>query len=380
MAHTHEWEVCGETGMLRHQCPDGCWKIEKHEHRKEPFITHHYTKAHLTPPKPKLDPNISYQKTGRLVSAFFNKGGLFLKNTLPHYSDQSYGDYIDTIARDNLANNIRTFLYWHEHPEVNMPHVKTNGKYELHEINPIWWNQVKWRVEYAIERGLTIRLILNDQSALRYHDKHWIHPNNNWGWNGKPLYYDRYGWTHWHHYADRPDRCTAEEAERYAATRDYLLNGLYAKIIPPLEQYKPYVMWENNEIDMGANGHNAHANILNDYGIPRSRRITSPRGEEWLATKPTIARKWIPEMHGINTVQLYDDAKEYEPTKPWLPSGDGFGEKWNDVGNAEICNVLLRSLRDGNLGYTGNTEGKWDDINWSTAQAMMKTFRGWLEL
>lgn len=333
------------------------------------------------PPKTKLSENLTYHKTGKIYSAFFLKGGLCLKPDLENYTEEDFKTVIDYIAKHDLSNVIRVFFWmnfgWEANAkEIVMPHPIVNGRYDLHTINPLWEAQVFRRLDYMVERRLTVRLIINDGCGIRGWHSHWLDGDNNWGWrdkNGelKPTYRDKYGWTHWVHLQD-PNYGNPDERARYAATRDYLL-FMYDWIFKRLEKYKPYIIIDNNEVESYATWHSMMADICNDYGYTRKYMITSTMADDYMS-KGGIYDRWIPEFHGINSVTKYEDCKQWIPDG-WnlCPSADGGGEKWIDMGIPEIIRLLRKSLADGNVGFQGNSEGVWSNMNpkiYEIAEAM----------
>lgn len=334
------------------------------------------------PTKPMLSPDLHYRKLRRIFSAFFLKGGLTLRTDLPnhkvlkHYTDQGFRDVIDRIAKDGLSNVIRVIGTANYAKEKGVdqhlaPHpVDSNGVFDLHTINKTWEDQARWRLEYMVERGLTVRYIFNDQSSVNGWFKHWLNQGNNHGWAG-PTYDDRYGWFKWVHAETyTTEECTDERREWYRTTGEYIKwmrNYIVDNLLEPLG---PYVIWDNNEVDAGSTWHNQEADFLSAVRLGKGRRITSVRGTEWFHTKDSIPARWMIECHGINSVQTYRDklfflrdyyAGHAPVTAPFLPSADGFGEKWINMGKDEVTKVLRKSLADGNLGFQGNSEMVWDN-------------------
>ncbi|MCK5615321.1 hypothetical protein KAR91_76360, partial [Candidatus Pacearchaeota archaeon] len=340
--------------------PPNAWDIETLDGQRFKW------KPPELPVKTKLSEELEYHRIEKICSPFFLKGALCLRPDLENYTEEDFKAVIDYIAEHDLANVIRVLLIMNFGWELNaaeilMPHPIIDGLYDLHTINPVWEAQVFRRLDYMVERRITVRLIINDGSGLRAWHSHYLDGDNNRGWDGRPTYRDRYGWTHWVHLSD-PTYGTPDERARYKATRDYLLT-FYNWLFPKLEKYKPYIIVENNEIEAYATWHNMFADLCNEYGYTRKYMITSTMANDYMS-KPGIYDRWIPEFHGINSVAKYEDIRQWVPAG-WslIPSADGFGEKWIDMGKDEAARVLRKSLADGNLGFQGNSEGVWDNMN-----------------
>jgi len=73
-----------------------------------------------------------------------------------------------------------------------------------------------------------------------------------------------------------------------------------------------------------------------------------------------------------------ENGDEHDPVAvPYNPCADGFWERWIDVGAKEIAALLEQSLKDGNLGFQGNSEGVWSNMNpliYEVAEAMKGVF------
>jgi len=387
-----DYEICLDSGKMRHSwCPPERIVTKQFPVDSPPteWCDFHKEPIPPDPPIPQFDMQYSYQQTGDFFSPLFCKGGLFLKNTLEHYADADFKKMIDEVAANNYANIVPMFVWYNAgaslNDQVNMPHLLLGGKYNLHTINMLWWNQVKERVKYCYDRNITISLIINDQGSIRRWDDLWLHQSNNSGWdedgdgNKTPTYYDKYGWTKWVHLSD-PDYGTPDERLWYGATRDYLL-FMYDFILTELVPYKEFLLIENNEIDAGAFWHDEMADILDSYGYGKDRRITSIRKDalDWILDKPSIRNRWMIEIHSIFTIDDYLEKKAYLGEIKFIPSGDGGGESWwIPSGPQGVADMLLQSLVDGNLGFIGNTEGQWDIMDWTVAIAMRNMFIQWI--
>ena len=358
-----EVDVCSGTIMLPNEWCEKAGTVisRKFIEGKEPTETCDIHK------KIKLSENLTYHKLGKIYSAFFLKGGLCLKPNLENYTEEDFKTVIDYIAENDLSNVVRVFFWmnfgWEANAnEIVMPHPMVNGRYDLHTINPLWRDQIFRRLDYIVERRLTVRLIINDGCSNRGWHSHWLDGDNNHGWNGKPTYQDKYGWTHWVHLQD-PNYGNPDERARYAATRDYLL-FMYEWIFTRLEKYKPYIIIDNNEVESYATWHGMMANLCRDYGFTRKYMITSPMAVDYIKEKPVLYQRWVPELHGVNSVAKYEASKTWIPEGVnWCPSADGGGEKWINMGKTEAVRLLGKSLADGNLGYQGNSEGVWSNMN-----------------
>ena len=92
--------------------------------------------------------------------------------------------------------------------------------------------------------------------------------------------------------------------------------------------------------------------------------ITSVMASDYIKEKPVLYNRWIPELHGIFSLEQYEASKIWIPEGVnWLSSFDGGGENWIKVGIAEIVRMLRKSLEDGNPGLQGNSEGVWANKN-----------------
>ena len=174
-----------------------------------------------------LHPDFHYPECGIVFSPFFAKCALINRS---EYTTQDFKDFIDEVARYNLANCMRSFLYGVWIPGsatsqvVHFPHPKRDGKFVLEEINQEWLNQLIDRVGYVVDRGITYRLIQDDECQLHHNhfeQWHWLCDQNNHGWFGKETYADKYGWTKWVHLSD-PNFGTEEERRKYEATGEYI--------------------------------------------------------------------------------------------------------------------------------------------------------------
>ena len=335
---------------------------------------------------PQFDMMYSYQETGKFYSPFFFKGALFLKEDLEHYTTADFQKSINEIAENNYGNVVRMILWYVTNdPDVNdevidMPHPKVNGRYNLHQINYVWWNKVKERVKYCAERNITVALILNHQGTIRNWNYQWLNPNNNWGWNGVSTYDDKESWTYWV-YIDDDSSLTATEYAQYAATRDYLL-FMYDFILTELAPYKEFIIIDNNEIDAEAivTWHDEMANIVEGYGYWKDRRMTSVIHEWLLLDSPSIRNRWNLQIHSVFTMDDYLAKQAYLSGINFIPCGDGGGESWwTHAGPQGIAEILWKSLTDGNPGYIGNTEGEWDQMDYTVATAMRDKFVEWIQ-
>lgn len=361
MTHTHKWKCCKVTGLLAHLCPPGCAEEREHEHGKEPFLR--WTNAHVKPPippeKPQLlekfqVPNIR-QRLGYpiYISAFFAKD---IGINFGEYSREHAYALIDKIARENLSNTIRLFAYL-AYPNVcHYPHPKIgNRKWDVNEIDETWWDSLYDIIKYCAERKIMVRLILFDAHSLnRRWNWHWTNPDCNIGYRGKPMYPDRYGQEKWVNYILKGAECTPEEYAGYETNMEYWL-GMYDEIIHRLEPaVKPWVTIDSNEIDGGDHWHNfIGGTFLAERKIPRWRRTTSPRGgEDWINTKKSINRFWLPEVHGIRGVEDYQELKKVLSVR-CIPSGDGYGKDWH-LGYYDLRKFIRQALRDKCYGIGGN--------------------------
>ena len=351
-----------------------------------------------------LDKDLHWHRLRKIFSTFFFKGGLTLRTDLPnhkvlkHYTDKAFRDVVDYIAKHNFSNVIRVigmanYAAGKDGVDQHLaPHpIDSNGIFDLHTINKTWEDQARWRLEYMVERGLTVRYIFNDQSSVNGWFKHWLNQDNNHGWNGKPTYDDRYGWFKWVHTDTyTAEECTDERREWYRATGEYI-KFMRQYVMDMLMPYKQHIIWDNNEVDAGSTWHNQEAAFLSAVRLGKRRRITSVRGVEWFHTKNSIPARWMIECHGVNSVRSYKEKREllkapwdgHAPVDaPFLPSADGFGEKWwpRLLAKKRIARLLKKSLKDGNLGFQGNSEGVWDDMNpkiYKIAKAMRDEVRRW---
>ena len=347
----------------------------------------------------KLPLDLTYHKTGLIYSAYFLKGGLSLKPNRPNYEEKNLFEVIDTIARQHLSNVIRAELFMNFPPhnnEILMPHKKALStevanwvKNQVRNFVGLqkkeylpqyiidkgfakgWEKQVFRRLDYFAERRITTRVIMNCGSVLRGWGSHWLNGDNNKGWHGRPTYLDSYGWTHWVHLKN-PNYGNEDERARYKATMDYLL-WMYRELLPRLRQYHPYVILDNNEIGAGATWHDTMAELVHQYGFKRKYMITSVRGQEWFLEKPSICKNWIPECHGINTLRAYEEAKKWIPGVPFVPCSDGYGERWE---TPEIPQLIRQSINNGNMGFQGNSEGVWSDMDYSGGVVVRNAFKG----
>ena len=337
-----------------------------------------------TPTKPMLDPDLHYHRLRKIFSVFFLKGGLTLKPDVPGYSDQGFRNVIDRIAGGNFSNVARVIgmsnyneTKWGD--EHFAPHpVDENGIFDLHTINPAWENQAKLRLEYMVERGLTVRYIFNDQSSVNGWHKHWLNKDNNHGWNGKPTYDDHHGWMKWVHAETyTPEECTEERREWYRATGEYIKFMRSYVVENILRPYKPYIIWDNNEVDGASDWHGQEADFLNGVPMGKWQRITSVRGFEWFHTANTIPKRWMIETHGIFSAEEFENYLDFlrspynevggyvhEPVNAdsialAVPSTDGLGEGWiNKVSKKEMIKIYRI-----NKCFQGNSEGRWDSMN-----------------
>ena len=334
------------------------------------------------PTKPMLDSDLHYHRLRKIFSVFFLKGGLTLKPDVPGYSDQGFRNVVDCIAGGNFSNVARVIgmanynkTSWGD--EHFAPHpVDKNGIFDLHTINKAWEDQAKWRIEYMVERGLTVRYIFNDQSSVNGWHKHWLNQENNRGWDG-PTYDDHHGWFKWVHAETyTPEKCTEERREWYRATgkyikymRDYIVKNI-------LMPYKQYIIWDNNEVDAGGTWHGQEADFLNNVPMGKWQRITSVRGVEWFHTRSSIPARWMIEAHGIRNAEEFENYLDFlrspyienlyahEPVNhasiaSTVPSTDGLGESWiNKVTKKEMVKIYRI-----NQCFQGNSEGRWDSMN-----------------
>lgn len=276
--------------------------------------------------------------------------------------------FIDFVVSNVEANAIRMFLAIPYPKECHIPHPKRNGKYVLEEINELWRAELYRVIKYCVDRRLHVRLIIADSSGTTVSQKrwnaHWLNPDNNHGFHGKPTYWDQYGLLKWINYAVYDGDCTPEERERYRTNRDYFL-WFFDQIIPPLHaEFKDFISLEMNEVDTADTGHGYLGRLFQEkYKFPRWRLITSPRGVDWINEKPNINRYWIPSVHAIYNVESYQQAVDYVTCKIF-PSGDGRGNDWFNGDYEELRRLIRYVLNDGAYGFCGNN---WlpDDCDFS---------------
>ena len=380
-------EVCGDTLRLPNEwCPPERLETRQYVVGTEPTELCDFHKE-PEPEIPKLEERFTYPVLKVPYGAWFLKAGGFLKE-IDGYTTEDFQTVIDEIAERNMANVVRMMPYywsnndWVNDNEIDMVHPKVNGLYDLHQVNPVWWNKLKIRVAYCAERRITVALTLNNQSMIRNWDWGWLHQSNNSGWNGEETYIDSYGWTKWVHVERDPDYGTADERRWYLTTRDYLL-WLYDFIFTGLEPYKEWIIVDNNEIDGGAFWHSDFAAICDQYGYGREKRITSVRAVDWIVTKSSIYKDWPVQIHSVFTMDDYESFKAYLGGIVFCPSGDGGGESWwHAAGVAGVAAIVRQSLFDGNQGFVGNTEGKWSDpstMAYPVGEAMRNEIIYWLQ-
>ena len=249
-------------------------------------------KARISKPtvKPRLDPDLDYRKTGIIYSSWFFMGGLTLRTDYPNhpilgnYLDEYFEPVIDYIAEHDISNVVRvegvaSFGSPPRYPDPYryhlVPHpMKSNGLFDLHEINKEWKDQQIRRLEYIAERGITTRYIFNCQSSINGWFIHWLNGNLNDGWNGAKTYEDRYGWCHCWHYAGKDPTAIKEYNEgrmseerawelihEYEATKDYLIMLREYVANEILKPFKSHIMEDNNEIEAGSNWHGQEADF-----------------------------------------------------------------------------------------------------------------------
>jgi len=395
--HTNEKyeirEVCDVSGDL----PNGAWcpiTVERLFKRSE---VSNVCSVHVPPEKPKFDKDLSWKSTHKFYSGVFNKGALFLRDDAvfnqPHYHERDFKQYINEAASENWFNVMRAFGWYNagaaKNHEINMPHPLVNGLFDLHTISMRWWEQVERRIEYVAERGGLVSFNIDDQGTTRRWNDLWLHESNNHGWNGRKTYFDPYGWFKWVHYADgqpedikdfREGRIGEAEAWsiiwKYTATRDYLLY-MYDWMLERLAPYKASLLMENNEVDAGVTWHDKKAAILDKWNYGRDQRMTSVRrgAEEWYHTKPGIVKRWHPQIHSVFTMEDYKEWNMIMGGIPFVSCGDGGGEDWWKAAGPEgVADILEQNIRDGNYGHIGNTEGKWDIMDWTVSKAMRDRF------
>lgn len=274
------------------------------------------------------------------------------------YSWEKKAAFIDYIVVNVEANSVRMFAFLPFPKQCHIPHPKRDGKYVLEEINEEWRVELHRVIKYCVDRGLTVRLIITDScgattSARRWND-HWLNPENNHGFRNKPTYWDQYGLLKWINYAVYDGSCTPEEKERYETNRDYFL-WFFDQIIPPLHaEFKDFLSLDMNEVDTADTGHGYLGRLFQEkYNFPRWRMITSPRGMDWINEKPQIRKYWIPSVHGIFSVERYDEAMDYVICNVF-PSGDGGGNDWYEGGYSELRQLLRKALEDRRYGFDGN--------------------------
>ena len=355
---------------------------------------------HKAPKKTEFDMNLSYQETGNIFGAFNCKGGLFLKaNHQDHYREKDFRQFIDEVAKADLANVIRMFLWYNagdaKNDQINMPHpVMMSGQYDLHSWNYEWRDQVVNRLDYMANKQITIELKMVDQSSVNRWYDHWLCKDRNLGWNRCDTYPDRHGFFKWVHYAKGhplESLATPEEVEAYTATELYLFDQFYPEVRRMIDPYKDWIILSNNEVDSRVNWHYAMEKLFESWGFPRSKRITSVRkgALEWFHTG-RLGNGWMPQIHSIFTMDDYLKMEEFlrspyfdetgglhDPVEvPVIPCGDGGGEIWwMEAGADGIADILERSIKDGNLGYLGNTEGEWDRMDYTVARKMRDKFK-----
>lgn len=324
------------------------------------------------PPELVLPEYLQHKTTGIIVSPYFAKCGFINK---VEYTRKDFCDFIDLLVTPPYkANAVKFFLYGVWYPGsttknlVRFPHPGgPNGPFVLSEINPEYWEEMMFRLDYTIKAGLLARLIYYDYCQVdRAWNFHWLNPRLNTGWNGKETYPDKYGSTHWANYVDHGAPCTPEEYEMYETTKDYILHGLYDKFMAPIEaKYKGKVTWENNEIHAYALYHICIRKFLEGHGIPMKRRITSPVAVDYVAEKPEIHNHFLVSLHGVCTNENGTIMDTYYGLRntllghgyegPWIPSGDGGGDNWFG-GDYDMVRQLIReSHRDGNYFPEGNS-------------------------
>jgi hypothetical protein len=371
----YDWEVCLDSNKLRHTwCPSDRIEVQKYAEGEEPQA---WCDFHVEPeaPLPELAENLRVvnirQQIGYplYVSAFFAKD-LGINHTEFEWEDTV--KFLDKIAKEQLSNTVRMFA-WLAYPSVvNIPHPeKANGMYDLNKINPIWWEQLHRTIEYAIARGLMVRLVIFDEHSFnRRWNWHWTNPDNNDGYRRKDgkmyqMYGDKYGHTKWANYCVRDDdRCDDECKEQYCTNMEYWF-WIYEQVIKRLnDEFGDYIAFETNELNAAAFWHDDVGKLLqNEYGIPKWRMITSPKGGvEWINTKQPIRKYWLVEVHGIRYMSDYDEVND-EIVVPWIWSWDGYGgrafvDRWG-----ELQAMSRKSLNDGNYGIGGNNWLTNDDLN-----------------
>ena len=343
--------------------------------------------ASIQPPIPQLPEEWTYKALKRVYSAYFLKGALCLQPTRINYEEEYYFEVIDTIAKYHLSNDARAFFWLNESEKANreellVPHPletriinnKKITKYNLHIIDPAWENQVFNHLDFNATRRITTDVIVNDGHSIRNWASHWLNGDNNWGWHDRPTYLDKYGWTHWVHLND-PNYGNEDERARYEATRDYLL-FYYQKYLPRLAGYIPYVRLSNNEMEAGDTWHGVMGRIANQYGFTRPYMVSSVLAADWYLDKPNIRTFWIPEIHGVNTIERYYQALGLLPEGfPCTVCADGGGESWI---TDEIPDVIRQATNDGN-DFIGNSEGVWKHMDYLGGYIVRNAFKGALK-
>lgn len=346
------------------------------------------------PPGPvkELPIELQFKTTGILVTPYFAKCGLI---NFMEYTTEDFYEFINILVTPPYkANSIKCFLYGVWYPGgvtsrlIRFPHPKNSqGQFILNEIDGVYWDQLISRIRYAVDHGIAVRLIQDDNCQIeRAWDHHWINPDNNTGWKGKPTYYDKYGWTHWVNYIDHnAPGATPEELEMYTTNKDYIL-WLYDKFLTPLEaEFGSMITWETNEIEAYGFWHEMKWKLLDSYGVPFYRRITSTPALDYMAQKPQINQHFIMGIHGVaahsgntlmeNYVLTKAEFEEYGWNGKWKPSGDGGGNEWYGTHDA-IAPMIRAACNDGLYFLEGNS---WADnpvnIDQEVGKIFMEEFR-----
>jgi len=251
------------------------------------------------------------------------------------------------------------------------PHPKKpNGKYDVNQINMVWYERLHDTIAYCVERGIMVRLVMFDEHSFnRRWNWHWVNPDNNDGYrrtDGQiyPMYPDKYGHTKWSNYCLRDGPCAPEEKEMYCTMYEYWM-WFYGETIKPLnEEFGDMIAFESNEINAADFWHEDVGKLLHEeYGIPKWRMITSPvGGVDWINTKANIRKYWTVEIHGVKEMSVYDEVQA-EIIVLWIWSWDGYGprafvNRWD-----ELRSIVAKSYADGNRGVGGNNWLTNDDLN-----------------
>jgi len=375
---------------------------------------------------PKDIEEIPDDKPGKIKEAYryFNSGIICSPFYIPdiiinksEFTEDDFKGFIRKIADENLANVLRFDPWGIWRPAevtskvIFFMHPKINGKYNLHDWDPVWKDQVLRRIAYIREAEIVPCIDFANNSHYHMPDPwrwHWLYRENNDGYNGLRTHTDSRVYTHFYEWSyfgpswretlaiekvgeeawesmseeersaleaemteDMMSDEQVEDMMQCRATQEYYAETETRLISEIRKEIGDFFMIGHNEVDGTIGYHDwRRKNIYKT--IPRNRLVSSLLFADFYREKASIWNHYIPSIHGVDTIERYWKSMTDEaPDVPCLFSGDGYVWEPNDEKLSQLCREIKAH---GHVGYERN-DGFWkhtsfDQLDWVGARIM----------